>query len=197
MNVRNPDITGPCRHLKTDAGYLQLEDSRVGAGTAAALEPVEHLCCRVDLVVVADVVECRHLVQVLCEPRCGTRQVDKAVLDHRGLRVHTHDLVRLRLIAGHGVEAFGNQLLDQLGPRGLGPRPRRHRGGSVHIARAPPASIPGIPCAGAIRSNVAGISCGAQCRNQATLTKRKPAPTASRGGAGYCIQMARSTSLAD
>jgi hypothetical protein len=21
MNVRNPDITGPCRHLKTGAGY--------------------------------------------------------------------------------------------------------------------------------------------------------------------------------
>jgi len=29
MNVRNPDITGPCRHLKTGAGYaLNLNISR-------------------------------------------------------------------------------------------------------------------------------------------------------------------------
>jgi len=29
MNVRNPDITGPCRHLKTDAGYpLNMNISR-------------------------------------------------------------------------------------------------------------------------------------------------------------------------
>ena len=45
--------------------------------------------------------------------------MDKAVLDHRGLRVHTHDFIGLRLIAGDGVEAVGNQLLDQLGARGL------------------------------------------------------------------------------
>jgi hypothetical protein len=29
MNVRNPDITGPCRHLNTGAGYpLNLNISR-------------------------------------------------------------------------------------------------------------------------------------------------------------------------
>jgi hypothetical protein len=38
-----------------------------------------------------------------------------AVLDHRGLGVHAHDLVRLRLVAGDRVEAVGDQLLDQLG----------------------------------------------------------------------------------
>ena len=57
-------------------------------------------------------------MQVLRQPRRRVRQVGKAVLDHRGLRVHAHDLVRLRLIAGDGVEAFLHQL-DQLGPRGL------------------------------------------------------------------------------
>jgi hypothetical protein len=31
--------------------------------------------------------------------------VDKAVLDHRGLRVHAHDFVRLWLIAGDGMQA--------------------------------------------------------------------------------------------
>jgi len=63
--------------------------------------------------------ECRDLVQVLRQPWRRVRQVDKTVLDHRGLGVHAHDLVRLRLIAGDGVEAFLHQLLDQLGPRGL------------------------------------------------------------------------------
>src|SRR6266852_3802563 len=66
-------------------------------------------------------------------------QVDKAVLDHRGLGVHAlgeaklrltrqalplatpraHDLVGLRLVAGDGVEALLDQFLDQLGARGL------------------------------------------------------------------------------
>ena len=54
-------------------------------------------------------------MQVLGEPGCGFGEKDKAVLDHRGLRVHAHDLVELRLIAGDGVEAVGDQLLDQLG----------------------------------------------------------------------------------
>jgi hypothetical protein len=65
--------------------------------------------------------------------------MDKAVLDHCRLRVHAlgeaklrltrqalplatpraHDLVLTRLVAGDGVEAVGDQLLDQLGARGL------------------------------------------------------------------------------
>jgi hypothetical protein len=45
--------------------------------------------------------------------------VDETVLDHRGLRVHAHDLVQLRLIARHGVQAVGDQFLDQLGGRSL------------------------------------------------------------------------------
>jgi hypothetical protein len=32
--------------------------------------------------------------------------VHEAVLDHCGLRVQAHDLVRLRPVAGDGVEAF-------------------------------------------------------------------------------------------
>src|SRR5215472_14517925 len=35
------------------------------------------------------------------------------------LRVHAHDLVRLRLVAGHRVHTLGHQFLDQLDPRGL------------------------------------------------------------------------------
>jgi hypothetical protein len=42
-------------------------------------------------------------------------EVDKAVLDDSGLHVHPHDLVRLRLVTGDGVQAVGGQLLDQLG----------------------------------------------------------------------------------
>jgi hypothetical protein len=45
--------------------------------------------------------------------------MDETVLDHRGLRVHPHNLVALRLVAGDGVKTLGDQLLDQLGPRGL------------------------------------------------------------------------------
>jgi len=46
-------------------------------------------------------------------------QVKKAVLDHRRLRMHPHDLVGLWLVAGDGVQAQLDQFLDQLGPRGL------------------------------------------------------------------------------
>ena len=93
----------------------KLEDPRIGAGAAAAFEPVQHLRGGVDLVVVPAFGECRQLVQILRELRRIIGQVDKAILDHRGLRVHAHYFVRLRLIAGDGVEAVGDQLLDQLG----------------------------------------------------------------------------------
>ena len=43
------------------------------------------------------------------------RQVHKTVLDHRGLRVHAHDLIGLWLVAGDRVQTLGHQLLDQLG----------------------------------------------------------------------------------
>ena len=38
----------------------------------------------------------------------------KAILDHRGLRVHAHDLVRLRLVTSHRVQTLLNQFVDQL-----------------------------------------------------------------------------------
>src|SRR6202022_2445698 len=92
-----------------------------------------------DLVVVFSAREDRQLVQVFGAPGGLLGQVDKAVLDHRGLGVHAlgeaklrltrqalplatpraHDLVRLRLVAGDRVEAQLDQFLDQLGPRGL------------------------------------------------------------------------------
>jgi hypothetical protein len=61
----------------------------------------------------------RQLVEVFGEPRRGLGEVDKAVLDHRGLGVHAHRLVAGRLIARHAVAAVFDQILDQLGARGL------------------------------------------------------------------------------
>src|SRR5271166_1532152 len=58
-------------------------------------------------------------VQVRCQPRRSVGHPDKAVLDHRGLGVHAHDLVGLRPVARDGVKALLDQFLDQLGARGL------------------------------------------------------------------------------
>ena len=63
--------------------------------------------------------EDRQLVLVFGEPRRFLGQIDKPVLDDRGLGVHAHDLVGLRLIAGDRVQALFDQLLDQLGARGF------------------------------------------------------------------------------
>jgi len=82
------------------------------------LEPVQELSCRIDLVVVLALWEDRHLMQILGEPGCGLRDIDKAILDHRCLRVHAHDLVAFRLVLGDGRASIDDQLLDQLGARG-------------------------------------------------------------------------------
>ena len=72
-----------------------------------------------DLIVVLALGEDRHLVEVFGEPGCGFGDMDKAVLDHRGLRMQPHDLVAFRLVAGDAMAALGDQLLDQLGAGGL------------------------------------------------------------------------------
>ena len=72
-----------------------------------------------DLVVVLVLGKHRQLVEVFVQPRRGLGDVDEAIVDHRGLRVQTHDLVAGRLVARDGVAAIGDQLLDQLGARGL------------------------------------------------------------------------------
>src|SRR6202045_206653 len=59
------------------------------------------------------------LVQVFGKPTGLLGRVKKAVLDHRGLGVHAHDLVRLRPVAGDGVQAQLDPLLDQLGADAL------------------------------------------------------------------------------
>jgi hypothetical protein len=46
-------------------------------------------------------------------------EVDKAVLDHRRLRVQTHDLVACWLVARDAMAAIGDQLLDRARPRAL------------------------------------------------------------------------------
>src|SRR6516162_11577802 len=48
-----------------------------------------------------------------------SRGCDKAVLDQRGLRVQAHDLVAGRLVARDTMAPVRDQLLDQLGTRGL------------------------------------------------------------------------------
>jgi hypothetical protein len=68
-----------------------------------AFEPVEHLRRRVDLVVVLALGNTVSSCRYSGEPRRFFGQIDKAVLDHRGLGVHAHDLVRLRLVAGDRV----------------------------------------------------------------------------------------------
>src|SRR6516165_5341681 len=95
------------------------------------LEPVEELGGRIDLVVMLAIGEDGHLVEVFGEPRCTLWDVDKPVLDHRGLRVHPHDLVAVRLVAGDPVAAVGDQFLDQLSARGL--VLDQHRGGTVEV----------------------------------------------------------------
>ena len=87
-------------------------------GVVVGLPPPER-SVRGDLVVVLAVREDCELAQVWGEPRCRVRHMDETVLDLRGLRVHAHHLVGLRLIAGDRVAALMDQLLDQLGPRGL------------------------------------------------------------------------------
>ena len=83
--------------------------------------------------------EDRHLVQVRVEPRRRLGNMDKALLDQRGLRVHAHDLVACRLIARDRVAAVGDQLLDQLGARGLvlDQASRKRSGRSSAFRRSP------------------------------------------------------------
>jgi hypothetical protein len=56
-------------------------------------------------------------VQVFGKPGFLFWQMDKAVLDHRGLGVHAH--VRLQRVAGDRAQALLDQFLDQLGVRGF------------------------------------------------------------------------------
>src|SRR5438270_8610900 len=81
--------------------------------------PVEELRDRIGLIIVLAFWKHRHLVEVFGEPGSGLGDADKAVLDQRGLRVQTHDLIGGRLVAGDTVAALGDQLLYQLGAGGL------------------------------------------------------------------------------
>ena len=81
---------------------------------ATFFAPVEKLRGRVCLVVMLAVGEHGQLVEVFGEPRSVLGEMDKAVLDHRGLCVQTHGFVEGRLIPGGGIAALGDQLLDQL-----------------------------------------------------------------------------------
>src|SRR6516162_4225121 len=60
-----------------------------------------------------------HLVEVFGEPGRRLGYVHEAVLDRRGLRVQSHDLVHCGLVAGDTVIPVDDQFLDQLGPRSL------------------------------------------------------------------------------
>src|SRR5215472_8506642 len=58
-------------------------------------------------------------MEVFGEPGRVLGNADKAVLDHRGLGMHAHDLVGGWLIPGHAITALPDRLLDQLGARSL------------------------------------------------------------------------------
>jgi hypothetical protein len=57
-------------------------------------------------------------MRVFSEPRRLGRRIDEAVLDHRSLGMHAHDLVAGWLIRRRRVKPVTDQLLDQLGARG-------------------------------------------------------------------------------
>jgi hypothetical protein len=80
-----------------------------------ALEPVQELGRRIDLIVVLSFRKHRQLVEVLVESRRRLGDADETMLDHCGLRVQAHDLLAGRLVAGDAVAAVVDQLLDQLG----------------------------------------------------------------------------------
>src|SRR5882724_11590709 len=95
------DRADPWRRLEADIDWLRrlqffghfsivLEDALVRHWP---LEPVEELGGGVDLVVMLAVREDGHLMEIFGKPRSGLRYVDKAVLNHRGLRMQAHDLV--------------------------------------------------------------------------------------------------------
>jgi hypothetical protein len=98
---------------------VQLEDPGVRAGSSAAVEPVEQLRGRVDLVVVPAIGEDGQLVKILRQHDAVFVRWTKPFSIIAVCAVHAHDLVRLRLVAGDGVEAVADQLLDQLSIRGL------------------------------------------------------------------------------
>jgi hypothetical protein len=79
------------------------------------LDPVESLRGRVHLIVVFGVRKGRKLVHVVSKTRRLAGHIDEAIFDGCGLRVQTHLLVALRNIALDGVQAFADQLLDELG----------------------------------------------------------------------------------
>src|SRR6516164_4901808 len=58
-------------------------------------------------------------MQIFGKPRRRFGDVNKAVLNERGLRVQAHDLLARRLVARHAMAALVDQLLDQLRSRGL------------------------------------------------------------------------------
>jgi len=62
-----------------------------GLAWERALEPVEELRGRIDLVIVLAVGEDSQFVQVCVEPRPRLGDVDKTVIDQRRLRVQVHD----------------------------------------------------------------------------------------------------------
>jgi hypothetical protein len=63
--------------------------------------------------------EDRQLVQVFGQATAPSRGCGRSRSRPRGLRVQARDLVGGRLGAGDGMAALGDQLLDQLGARGL------------------------------------------------------------------------------
>src|SRR6201993_2413838 len=139
------DRADPWRRLEADIDRLRrvqffghfsvvLEDA---LARKRLLEPVEELGGGVDLIIMLAIGKDGHLMEVFGEPGRALRDVDKAVLDHRGLRVQPHDLVAFRLVAGDAVTAISDQFLDQLGARGTRPG-----------ARSTPAKISGDGAAG-------------------------------------------------
>src|SRR3984893_18547164 len=100
-----PAHVGAC----TRSGPGSEKASCTSPGTARSNRPGRRVCLS----------ETPSSREVFGEPRRRLRNMDKAVIDYSGLRIKTHDLVCGRLVAGDAMAAVGDQLLDQLGARGL------------------------------------------------------------------------------
>jgi hypothetical protein len=72
------------------------EIGRKGHRASAFLDPRQSLRGRIDLIVVLASREGREFVYILGEPGGFFRQRNKSVLNGRGLRVETHDLLGYR-----------------------------------------------------------------------------------------------------
>ena len=76
------------------------------------LEPIERLRSGIGLVVILSLRESREFVQIFLKPCRLFRQMDKAIFDRAGHRMHTHDLVHRWDVPLYCVHSVTDQFLN-------------------------------------------------------------------------------------